>query len=343
MWASFSGKDAHRLLVSWDAQWYKGIAENGYGFVRIHEDGRELSDYAFFPLFGLLERGVSAATGLTAVDAGLLVSALSSLFAAGGIFAIGNHLHGGRVGVVLTVVWASLPIGIVTSMAYSEATFTALAAWSLHAVLTHRWLLAGLLATLAGLTRPIGVAVVVAVVVAAVVVLLDHKTSDRRRWRVLVGACVAPLGWLGYVAWVGLETGSPLGYFEVAGQWGNGFDGGVAFSLWIWDFLSSPSFALGLLLCAGVATLGWLFVLCVRARIPLPLLVFCGVLLFLTLTTSGYFGSKPRYLLPAFPLLLPVAIVLARQSSRRLVSILVVMASASAAYGAFWLHGPGPP
>ena len=342
MWASVTGKDAHRLLVSWDAQWYKGIAENGYGFVRIHEDGRVLSDYAFFPLFGWLERWVSAATGLAAVDAGLLVSWVSSLVAAWGIFAVGDHLYGRRVGVLLTVLWASLPIGIVTSMAYSESTFTALAAWSLYAVITRRWLIAGVLAALAGLTRPIGVAVVAALVITAVVVLLQRRETGTW-WRVLVGTLIAPLGWLGYVGWVGLETGSPLGYFEVAGEWGNGFDGGVAFTLWIWDFLDSSSFILGLLLCAGVAALGWLFVLCIRARFPLPLLVFCGVLLFLTLTTSGYFGSKPRYLLPAFPLLLPVAVALARLSLRRVVPVLVLMASASAVYGAYWLHGAGPP
>ena len=124
---------------------------------------------------------------------------------------------------------------------------------------------------------------------------------------------------------------------------GNGFDGGVAFSQWTWAFLSSSSFVLGVLVCAGVALLGWLYVLCVRQRLPLTLLVFCGCLVFLSLTTSGYFGSKPRYLVPAFPLLLPVALTIAGLRTRVLVPLLVLTATASAAYGAFWLHGAGPP
>lgn len=65
--------------------------------------------------------------------------------------------------------------------------------------------------------------------------------------------------------------------------------------------------------------------------------------MFLALTTSGYFGSKPRYLLPAFPLLLPVAVPLSRVRTRRLTLVLALMATLSAVYGAYWLHGSGPP
>ncbi len=341
-WAGESGRDAHRLLISWDAQWYQGIARNGYGFVRVHEDGRSLSDFAFFPLYPWLERMVAAVTGLRVLDSGLLVSGVASLVAAWGIFAVGERLYGRRAGIVLVVLWAALPVGIVQSMAYSESLFTALAAWSLYAVITGRWVWAGLAAGLAGLTRPVGVAVIAAVMVSAAVSLLRDR-SQRGRLRVLAGAALAPLGWLGYVGWVGIETGRPLGYFEVAGRWGNDYDGGVAFAGWIWGFVSSPQLPVGLLLCAALVVLGWLFVLCVRQRQPLPLLVFTGVLLFVALTTSGYFGSKPRYLLPAFPLLLPIAVAVSRLRPRVAVAVLALLTAASAVYGAIWLHGPGPP
>ena len=341
-WSAAAGRDAHRLLVSWDAQWYKGIAENGYGFVRMHPDGRELADYAFFPLFPGLERLVSEATGLAVVDAGLMISALSSVVAAWGIFAIGDHLHGRRVATVLVVLWAALPIGIVTSMAYSESLFTAAAAWSLYAVLTRHWIWAGSLAALAGLTRPVGAAVVAAVLVAAVVALLGD-TGPGRRTRVVVGAAIAPLGLVGYVGWVGVRTGSPLGYFEVAGDWGNSLDGGRALARWVGDLFTGGQAVSGLLVCAGVAALIGLFLLGVRQGQPLPLLVFTGVLVLLALATSGYFGSKPRYLLPAFPLLLPLAVPLSRLRPGVVAGILGLLAAGASAYGAVWLLGPGPP
>src|SRR4051794_21023931 len=57
--ADAHGRSALRLYTKWDAQWYAGIAKNGYGFVREHEDGRLLADYAFFPLYPAGERFVS--------------------------------------------------------------------------------------------------------------------------------------------------------------------------------------------------------------------------------------------------------------------------------------------
>ena len=75
------------------------------------------------------------------------------------LFLIGDRLYGRRAGICLAVLWAALPVGIVQSMAYSESLFTALAAWSLWAVLDRRWVLAGVLASCAGLTRPVGAAV----------------------------------------------------------------------------------------------------------------------------------------------------------------------------------------
>lgn len=353
--AHATGQHAHLRLTWWDSQWYEGIAGDGYGLVRLHPDGRLLSDYAFFPLYPLLGRGVAAVTRLHFVDAGLVVSAVASLVAAWGIFAIGDHLYGRRVGVLLTVLWAALPVGVVESMAYSESLFTALAAWALYAVLTDRWLSAGILACLAGLTRPTGAAVAAAVIIPAALTALHRSPGPddssavpasrdgQSRLRPLAAAALAPLGGLGYVGWVGYQTGSPTGYFAVSNDWHNGFDAGASFGRWIWGFLTSSDFALGLLVCLGVAVLLWTLSLCIRQHQPLPLLIFTGVLVFLALTTAGYFGSKPRYLLPAFPLLLPLARWLGRQQTALLVPILVLTAAASASYGAFWLLGPGPP
>ncbi len=343
-------RHAHHLLTSWDAQWYAGIARDGYGFVRVHDDGRLLSDYAFFPLYPFLERMVAQVTGLPYVDAGLAVSWLASVAAAWGIFAVADRLYGRRVGVLATVLWAALPVGIVSSMAYSESLFTALAAWSLYAVRTERWVWAGLLACLAGLTRPVGAAVVAAVVVPALLRWVQAvragrpgSTSRSQVPRLALAAVLAPLGWFGYVGWVGLQTGTPTGYFTVTSNWGNTVDGGSAFARWIWAFLVSSDFLLGVAICAGLGLLGWLFALCVRDRQPLPLLIFSGLLMLVALTTSGYFGSKPRYLLPAFPLLFPIAVRLARRSMPVVVSALGLLATAAAVYGGVWLLGPGPP
>ncbi|GAA3366804.1 glycosyltransferase family 39 protein [Streptomyces antimycoticus] len=347
IWGAFADKSPHQLLSArWDSLWYTRIAEEGYGYTVHLPDGAVHSNLAFFPLLPALERVISAIAPLDAADAGLLVSWVTSLFAAWGIFAIGDLLYGRRVGLTLAVLWGVLPVGIVQSMAYSESLFTALAAWGVYAALTRRWLWAGLLAALAGLTRPVGAAVVAALWVAAAVELLPEGRR-RQAWRthrgLLAGVVLAPLGWLGYVAWVAVRTGSVTGYFDVQNGWGNGFDGGLAFAGFIGGLLIKPPFVGGLGLLLGVGALIWLAIRCVRQRQPLPLLAYGGAVLVLALAAKGYFGSKPRLLIPAFPLLLPIAVALARLRPVRTALVLGSAGLASAVYGAFWLHGSGPP
>lgn len=160
----------------------------------------------------------------------------------------------------------------------------------------------------------------------------------------LAGALLAPLGAAAYVLWVGARTGGgPAGYLDVQGGWGNGFDGGWAFARFVGARLASSAFLAGIGLIAGVALVLWLYGLCVRGRQPVPLLVYCGIVVALALCASGYFGSKPRLLLPAFPLVFPPAVALARWRTGRAAVVLGALAVVSAVYGAFWLNGSGPP
>ncbi|GGV48257.1 membrane protein [Streptomyces longisporoflavus] len=343
VWSAAAGKSAHTLLTArWDSLWYTRVAEFGYGWEVRLPDGSVHSNLAFFPLLPWLERLVSAISPLSYADAGLVVSWLASLCAAAGIFAIADHLYGRRAGICAVALWAVLPVGIVQSMAYSESLFTALAAWSLYAVLTDRWVWAGVLASGAGLTRPVGAAVVAAIWVTAALRVRREGTADRR---MILGVVLAPLGAAGYVLWVGRRTGDGLlGYLDVQAGWGNGFDFGYAFARFVGEkFTAFPAALAGAGLIVGVALAIWLYVVGVRARQPLPLLVYSGIVMALALCAAGYFGSKPRLLLPAFPLLLPLAVALARLRTSRSVLVLGGVAAASAVYGAFWLNGSGPP
>ncbi|WP_374196056.1 glycosyltransferase family 39 protein [Streptomyces sp. TS71-3] len=342
LWSAPAGKSAHQLLSArWDSLWYMRVARYGYDWQVRLPDGTVHSDLAFFPLLPWLERLGSAVGPLSYADAGLLTSWAASLLAAWGVFAVGDRLYGRRAGVCAALLWAVLPVAVVQSMAYSESLFTALAAWSLYAVLTRRWIAAGALAALAGLTRPVGMAAAAAVWVAAWCAVRERRWT----WRTVLGVLLAPLGAAGYVLWVGHRTGRGVaGYLDVQGQWGNGFDGGLAFARFTAGLLSGfPSVFAGLALVAGVALLLWLYVRGVRDRQPLPLLVYSGVVVALALGAQSYFGSKPRLLLPAFPLLLPLAVALARARPRRSALVLALAAVGSAVYGAFWLNGSGPP
>ncbi|MHB9862807.1 hypothetical protein [Streptomyces sp. YIM S03343] len=368
VWSAARGKSAHTLLTArWDALWYARVAGGGYGYEVRLPNGDVHSDLAFFPLLPWLERLVHSVAGLSYGDAGLAVALCASLAAAWGIFAVADRLHGPRVGVCTVLLWAALPVGIVQSMAYSESLFTALAAWSLYAVLTEQWAVAGVLALLTGLTRPVGLAVVAAVWTGGLTSFGRHgnarvangaRDASHAPFSPLepaergapvasraLGMLLAPLGIVGYVLWVGRHTGKgPLGYLDVQAGWRNGFDGGLAFARFVADkFTSLPGALAGAGLIAGVGLVIWLYVVCVRQGQPLPLLVHTGVVIALALGASSYFGSKPRLLLPAFPLLLPLALALARARTSRSALVVGGVAVAAAVYGAFWLNGSGPP
>lgn len=345
--ASAAGKDApHLLSERWDSVWYQRVAENGYGYTVTLPDGGIHSDLAFFPLLPALERAIAEVTPLGLAGAGLLVAWSAGLLAAWGIFAVGARLYGRRAGVVLATLWGVYPTAFVQSMAYTETLFTALAAWSLYAALTRRWIVAGGLCALAGLTRPSAAALIAALAITAAVTLVREYRGGatdgivRRNGRMLLGVALAPLGWLAYVVFVAVREGSPFAYFDVQAQWGNSIDGGAALASFILG-LPLPGM-LGL--CAALAALGWLVSLCVRQRQPLPVLVYGIAVVVISLIGSGYFGSRPRLMMPAFPLLLPPAVALARlRSTARTATVLAVLAAASAAYGAWTLLGSGPP
>ncbi|MGW0928388.1 hypothetical protein [Streptomyces sp. NPDC002644] len=341
--AHAEGKDATTLLGrTWDSLWYIGIAADGYGEVREYTR-LVLNDLAFFPLYPWLIRGVTAVLPLSGGAAGVLVSWVAAGAAACGIYRIGRRLHGRGAGVLLAVLWGLMPHSVVLSLAYTEPLLTALAAWALYAAMTGRWLWAGALACLAGLSRPSGAAVAAAVAAAAALhvaaLVRERRLSVHSLGKPLSAVALAPLGWAGFVLWVGMRQGDPLGgYFEVQRRWGSAFDLGRGNLEFVGHLLRHPDKLVFTVALVIVLLALLLFGLLIADRAPLPLIVYSGVLLLITVGGSGYFASKPRFLLPAFPLLLPLAAALtrtARARPRHATLVVAALAGLSFAYGAY--------
>ncbi|MCK7625460.1 hypothetical protein MUU72_20555 [Streptomyces sp. RS10V-4] len=371
-WAWRTGRHARTLLgTSWDSAWYLSIARHGYGAALPpgRWPGVPLADLAFFPLYPWLVRAVAAVVPVGAVNAGLAVAWAAALAAAWGIFAVGERLHGRRTGIWLVVLWAVLPHAVIESLAYTEALLTALAAWSLYALLTRRFVWAGALAAAAGLARPSGLAVALAVVAGAAVQAWRQRGTGRGggrgggAWagragraaragqparaapggrvpgvRLAVGAVLAPAGWAGYVLWAGARSGGgPLGYFAVQERWGSRFDFGRDALHEVRHLVLAGAPPAYLMAAAVVAVALLLYALLVLDRPPAALLVLTTALVVLALGGTHYFPSKPRFLLPAFPLLLPAALALARARTRTAALVAGGLAAFSFGYGAYLL------
>ncbi|MFJ6727083.1 hypothetical protein ACIQPQ_19480 [Streptomyces sp. NPDC091281] len=343
------------VLGTWDGWWYQQIAAHGYhpelrpvpgatGLITL-----EGNSAAFFPLYPALMRLVSEVTGLGLFGAGMLVSVVASFVAALGIHAVAAHLGGRRAGLAAAGLWAVWPGSGVEWAVYSDSLYVALAAWACHLVMRRRWLGAGVLAFAAGLNRPTAVSLIAALTVAALLAIHRHRRTEGVLFP-LTAVAVAPTGLLGYLAWVGHRTGDPLGYFTLqSGAWAHEFDYGrqtldvlTSVPVGRFDYLFAWRFAdtVGV----GVVLLAFLLLpLLLRLRPPAVLLVHTGVTLLLVLGSQQIFGNVSRYLLPAFPLFLPLALAARRLSLPVLCTVLAVAATASGSYAGYVLFELGVP
>lgn len=332
------------LAQRYDAVWYSGIAAHGYdaAIPITAAGGPATTNLAFFPLYPALQAAADAVLPGGIPVAALVVAWTAGLVAACGLYLIGARLRDRRTGVLLAAVWAVLPNAVVESMGYSETLFTALAAFSLYFVLRGWWLAAAGLCVLAGLTRPTAVALIAAVGLAALAAVIRRPS----RWTAWLALPIAPLGQLGFMVWVGQRLHAPDGYLRVQNDaWKMGFDDG-GFTVRTANQLSAKEQPLVVAVTTGVIAVSiLLLVVAAGEPVPWPLLVYAGVVVLIAVLGDSYFWTKARMLIPAFPLLLPVALGLARSRNRLVApAVLIGLAALSATYGVYlclvWRHSP---
>ncbi|MDQ0711186.1 hypothetical protein QFZ55_000638 [Streptomyces luteogriseus] len=347
------GEHAWDVLASWDGWWYQQVAEHGYDPALKPVPGAtgmitlEGNSAAFFPLYPTLMRLVSECTGLGLYGAGMVVSVVASFAAALGVYAVTKRLGGHRAGLVAAGLWAVWPGSGTEWSGYSESLYTALAAWACHAVMTRRWLTAGLLTCAAGLCRPTAVALVAALAFAAVMALRRREDGVRRP---LAAVAIAPLGLFGYLAWVNYRMGDLNGYSKLQdGAWGHKFDWGVhsfnvltSIPVGHFDYLFAMPFEDVIGVCV-VLMVPVLTVLLIRLRPPAVLVVYTVLSYLMVMTTQQYFGNVSRYLLPLFPLFVPLALAMRRLRWPSLTTVLGMAALASGSYAGYVLFVLGVP
>jgi hypothetical protein len=332
-------------LRSWDGVWLLAIAGHGYENVPVtlvDAFGRHTADtaYAFFPGYPATVVAASLLTGGDIVAAALIVSALAGVAAAYGLVHLATALPeeltpGGprRVGLLLVALFAAAPMGLVLSMTYTEALFCALTVWALVGALRGQWLLAGLAACGAGLVRPTGSALALAVALAAVVAAVRGRAA-----RPLLAALLAPAGLLVYLGVVGWRTGSPTGWFGIQrAGWGSRFDGGASLARYVGRTLTAGHELYDVVVLLTLVGSVVLLVLAVRMRLPWPLVLYTVAVLVTVWASDGQIHSRVRLLMPAFPLLIPVAVGLARRRTGTAVSAVVAAALLSAWFGGYAL------
>jgi hypothetical protein len=313
----------HRVLTVWDGRWYVRIAVHGYPHFVPQGDfyagtGRQVqSAIAFFPLYPLLVRGLDRVLPGGADVSGTVLALLIGAAATVLVWTVAEKVADRRVADRAAVLFAFSPGAFVLSLVYAEGLLVLLSAACLLALLERRWLLAGVLAALAGFTRPNATAVMLACAWAAGVAIWKN-----RDWRAAVAPALAPIGMLAFFVFLWWHTGETLIWFRVESQgWGEQIDFGRSNIGVFADLFTRPLHNPNhLVLAASMVTAVVLMVILVRAKLPAILNVYA--LSGLGLVLASHINARPRFIFVAFP----IVIALAKTTTRRQSAFVVLTA-----------------
>ncbi len=187
---------AHAGLLSWDAAWYRRIAETGYA-------GAGTSSLRFFPLLPLLARGLAVMPGVSDGTALLVIANVCGFAALVLLHRLVAHERLGE-GVAEGSLWVlSLwPAAFVLTMGYAEALLLLLSIAAFLAWRGERWWWGALPAYLAGTARPVGMLLAVPALVEAVRWWLNRGSHPPAAVLArLASIAAAPAGAVTYLAW----------------------------------------------------------------------------------------------------------------------------------------------
>jgi hypothetical protein len=244
-----------------------------------------------------------------------------------------------------------MPSAVIQGALYADTLAICLTAWALYALLRRSWITAGILACLAGATRPTADAVVLTVCVAAVVELVRARRTQRPfSWRPLIGAVVAPIGAIGFLAYVAYRMGSISGYMNAQKKWGTGFgNAGQVFhriKLGIEGTAHGYSNGQAHVTTAVLLIVPLLIIVMLVQRQRWEITFYTIVVSAIVYTAIHDYTVVPREMLAAFPILLAPAGWLAKVKQRWIVWALIAVLAVAAGWYASYIPvdgGPGFP
>lgn len=319
-----------RPWVSWDALWYAQIARAGYS---------QPPEAAFYPLYPLFERLVALFTNGHVLVAGLLISNAACLGAFVTLRVLVEHDFNRAVARRLLLYVACFPYGFFLAAAYTESLFLLLSAATFLALRRERWLLAGCVAALATLTRPVGILLVIPLAIEGFQGCLRSAQVPHHPWRVVVRLSIslaAPiLALVGFWLFLARRFGTPLAtvHAQQSSLWQRRLS-------WPWEGLGSVTMVLvhghgfpvanvvlDLLFTVIFIVLAGLLFRRVRWSYALYAWASLGLVLVTPIHTVAWaaLSSNPRLLLVVFPLFIPLARIERRWANMAIVALSLVL------------------
>ena len=195
---------AGAVFRHFDASYYLAIASHGYV-------AAAPNNLAFFPLYPSLIRALGFLIG-SDVIAGLVISTASFALALMLLHRLTELELGSRAADATVLLVAFAPLSFFFSAIYTESVFLLLSVGTVLAARRERWALAGILASLAALTRPTGILLVVPLVIM--------RLGRQRRLDRQLAWALSPVAALGAYLAILAANGFPwLEPFRVQAAW----------------------------------------------------------------------------------------------------------------------------
>ena len=293
------------MWTRWDARHFLEVAEFGYTDPRTDPHAT-----AFFPLWPLLIRALSA-TGLSPALAAMLLSAAASVVAVAYLYRLAGPQEQSGAGRRASLYLLFFPTAVFLVAPYSESLFLAGAIPAFYYARSGRWLVAGTFAAVAMGARAAGAFLLVGLLLEFV------RRRDFSRATLLKGLAagvVALLPLVAFAAYLWQVKGDPL-YFLTDQRlgWGRDFSGPLEALRATWGATrvdagegALTNFVIGWRVEIAAVALGALAVVWALIKREWGYAGFMGTLL-VALASSSIYLSVPRMLLSMFPIVLFVA------------------------------------
>lgn len=311
----------------WDTSWYLSIAQYGY---RAEPLDGPFANYAFFPLYPMLARGVGWVIG-SAYVGGLVVSNVSLVVACVFLYRLVGLDHDEATARRAVKYLVLSPVAFIFSAMLTESLYVALVVMCFYFAKRQRWWVVAALGLLVALTRVPGVLLALPL---AWLYLQQRGWSIRRVRPDILAFASFPLG-LGLFVWFNQHlTGDPLAFARIQETaWGHRAENPLPALLRIMTsadiferFAGWYSLVSLVLVLASLKRMGVAYGLFALSSILLPLS-----------SGGGPWGAMPRYILVIFPLAVVAARFTAKRSSADQ-ALTIALAMTQGFLMAFWAN-----
>lgn len=307
-----------------DGAWYISIARKGYSF-----SAESQSNVNFFPLYPISMKVIrefihpftqNVSAYYQYVLSGTIVS-ITALFIAM-VFLYKLLLLDFNKEVVSRTIFYMLifPTAFAFTVVYSESLFLALSVLSFYFSRKHNWLMGGIFGGLAALTRPVGILLIIPLLIEFITWVRKNKKEKRLININILFLLLIPAGLGVFMIFLAKTFNDPLAFVHAAQAWGRGVHtldiNPVTSLLNIANVLQAqignnldftPASKMNIFIEIAYLFFGLILSIIVmnKIRFSYGLYALLGVLM---PVGTGVLVGQGRYLLPLFPLFIPIAL-----------------------------------